>query len=288
MRIVFLIGIMAAVPAAACAQASCKADGSTRVLSTDIRETSGLARGRTTTSVFWTHNDSGQSPELFAIDETGTLQARVFVEGVDNTDWEDIEAGPCTSGSCLYIADIGDNMAVRRSITVYEVSEPALTTKRVKPLRAIRAQYPDGPQDAEALFRLPDSSMYIVTKGRHGSIRLFRFGDSAANDYTPLILVRELAGHPRNELDRVTAATASPNGRWVAIRTYRTLTLYRATDLLGGGAPAQTISLTGLKEKQGEAIVLEDDGTVFVTSEAENRKDKPVMMRLTCLGGLTE
>jgi hypothetical protein len=40
------------------------------------------------------------------------------------TDWEDVAAGPCPGGRCLYVADIGDNTASRPSVTVYRVPEP--------------------------------------------------------------------------------------------------------------------------------------------------------------------
>src|SRR5690606_27133660 len=90
----------------------------------DTKETSGLARSSIDPDVFWTHNDRGNDPVLFAIGSDGALRARVTVTGASLIDWEDIERGPCGDGRCLFIADIGDNSANRESITIYEVAEP--------------------------------------------------------------------------------------------------------------------------------------------------------------------
>jgi len=252
-------------------------------IATEVRETSGLARGRANPDVLWTHNDSKSRSEIFAIGEDGAVRARVALKGVRLTDWEDIEAGDCAGGHCLYIADIGDNAGDRTFITVYEIVEPVLPATAVATARIYHARFENGAQDAEALFRLPDGSLYIVSKGRHGPIRLYRFSVVDVKQPASLVLVRELAGQPADELDRVTSATASPDGRWVAIRTYRTLTLYRTADLLrADGAPALTYPLQELAEKQGESLSLANDGTIWLSSEAENPRDLPTMARLKC------
>ena len=251
-------------------------------IATEVRETSGLARGRRNPDVLWTHNDSKSKSEIFALAQDGTVRARVKLNA-RLTDWEDIEAGDCASGQCLYIADIGDNRAERKFVTVYEIEEPALPSTTVGAVRIYNATFTDGPQDAEALFRLPDGNLYVVTKGRHGAIRLYRFSVVDVKQPATLQLIRELAPQPGDELDRVTSASASPDGRWVAIRTYRTLQLFRTTDLLSAtGAAAHTFSLTPLAEKQGESLALENDGTLWLSSEAEDPRDLPTLARLKC------
>ena len=249
-----------------------------------VRETSGLVRGRVNADVFWTHNDSGNNPQIFALGPDRAVRARVVLEGASVVDWEDIEGGPCGDGHCLYIADIGDNDGVRKSVSIYEVREPALPATSAKVTRALHVSYADGPQDAEAFFRLPDGELYVVTKGRHKSIKLYRLNKGSAQGHGTLELVRELAPQPRVEADRVTAATASPNGKWIAIRSYGTLYLYATDELLtGGGKPRVTYSLRSLGELQGESVSLDDDGTIWVTSEAERKKDLPTIGQLKCV-----
>lgn len=251
-------------------------------LASDVRETSGLARGHKNPDILWTHNDSGNQPELFGLGPDGSVRARVRILNARSTDWEDVAAGPCGADHCLYIADIGDNFGKREFITIYELSEPAATANEATVARVINAGYPDGPQDAEALFILPNGDIYIVTKGRQKAIKLYRLTAATANDRRALELIREVAPKPADELDRVTSATSSPNGEWVAIRTYRTLYLYRTKELLEEAAPVWKYSLTALREKQGEAVTLDNEGRVWLSSEAENKKDMPTLLQVAC------
>ena len=40
------------------------------------------------------------------------------VAGANVQDWEDLASAPCRVGSCLYIADVGDNRESRERITI--------------------------------------------------------------------------------------------------------------------------------------------------------------------------
>lgn len=270
-------------------EAACRAVSESRDLPSDVRETSGLAQSRSAPHRFWTHNDAGNEPVLFAIDTAGKLAGRVRVPGATLVDWEDIEAGPCEAGSCLYVADIGDNDGKRDSVTVYVVPEPAADGATASRATAIHAKYPDGSRDAEALFVLPSGDVYIVTKGRETDIALYRLpkGGQRAGKATTLERVRDLWPEPKNQDDRVTAATASPDGKWVAIRTLSALHLYPAAALTGKGKVSPvTTDLGSVGGKQGEAVVLQNDGTVWLTSEAAKKKERAQLTRLQCtLGG---
>ena len=103
------IGILLSASAGFAQESTCSISEQPRDISTDVRETSGLAVGRRNPNILWTHNDSGNRPEIFAITPDGKVHARVAIEGAGLTDWEDIDIGSCGSDSCLYIADIGDN-----------------------------------------------------------------------------------------------------------------------------------------------------------------------------------
>jgi hypothetical protein len=260
----------------------CRIEQNTRPLPVEVRETSGLARGIQNGDVLWTHNDSGSEPEIFALGLDGSVKTRVSIKGARETDWEDMAAGRCGSGACLYIADTGDNYGERTRITVYEINEPTLSTSEQPVLRTMHARYPDGPQDAEALFRLPSGELYIVTKGRQKDIKLYRLNPSGDTTTAVMELVREIAPKPASPTEWVTAATASPDGKWVAIRSYSTLYLYRTDDLMQGNLAPRSFALAPLGEKQGEAIALGDDGTVWLSSEAEDMKDVPTFAKLSC------
>ena len=102
--------------------------------------------------------------------------------------------GPCPAGSCIYVADIGDNDARRARVTVYRLAEPAAATESAKVGDVLHATYPDGPQDAEALLVLPDGRLYIVTKGATGPVVVYRFPSDPRDESTSRL---ERVGAPR-------------------------------------------------------------------------------------------
>jgi hypothetical protein len=236
--------------------------------------------------VLWSHNDSGQ-PLLYAFGVDGSPRGVVRVAGMRVKDWEDIASGPCAGGSCLYLADIGDNAASRASITVYRVPEPAPTDGETRPAEAFHATYPDGAQDAEALFVLPDGGIYIVTKGETGPIALYRFPQPLrAGATVRLERIVELDAARTRRRDRITGASASPDGQWVALRTLDAVDFYRAADLLRGvpGTPVR-VDLRPIHEAQGEGVGWGPSGTVYLSSES-GKKNKPgTLARLSCAPG---
>ena len=251
---------------------ACKVAAAGTPIPAEIPESSGLARSARDPGLFWTHNDAGNQPELFAVNEAGALVQRVRVTGARLVDWEDIEAAPCGNDRCLYIGDIGDNDGDRDRITVYRVVEPANGARETAPPESLHARYPDGAKDAEALFADASGTLYLVTKGRRAGISLYRWPTRGTPGQTvELEHIRDLFPEPENDQDRVTAASATPNGRWVGIRTYRTLYLYSTPQLLGQGDVAPlTVDLTGLGQTKGESLALADDGTAWLSSEAED------------------
>jgi hypothetical protein len=255
-----------------------------RQLPEEVRETSGIAISSFDASVLWTHNDRNNTPELFAVDGEGRLAARRTVAGAKLVDWEDMDRAACDAGSCLYIGDIGDNSGNRDSITIYEVTEPGLGRGVTDSARAFVARYPDGPQDAESLFVTETGDIYIITKGRHAAVTLYRLPHAARGRVTTLEHVVEIAPQPHNRRDWVTGATLSPDGAWVLMRTYRTLFFLPARALLAGDiVEPLRYDLTPLGERQGEAVAMAADGTVWLTSEAENRRLLPTRARLHCV-----
>lgn len=248
-----------------------------------VRETSGLAVSGANEGVLWTHNDRGHDPVLHAISAEGTLLGSVTVSGALLIDWEDIDAAPCASGTCLYIADIGDNDGSRESITIYEVPEPSPDDRSTVAARALHARYPDRPHNAESMFVL-GGDLYVVTKGDDGPIAVYRL-PKAQHGQPGAVLerVREAMVRPESRTDRVTGASASPDGRSVAIRSYGSLYIYAAEALVGGGETAPlVIDLRQLGESQGEGVAIRDDGTVWLSSEAEGGDASPSLARLSC------
>ncbi|MBA3968550.1 MAG: hypothetical protein H0X52_00435 [Gemmatimonadetes bacterium] len=269
-------------PDAPAAGAVCSVAAASRPLPDDVHESSGVAVSRQHAGIFWTHNDSGD-PIIHAINVEGQSAGRVRVTGARVEDWEDIALAPCPGGDCLYIADIGDNNAKRPSITVYRVPEPTPGDAQTRPAEALQASYPDGAHDAEAMF-VHNGQIYILTKGETGPVALYRFPASAQPGQTSrLERVREFASNDVKRKERITGADASPDGRWIAVRTLRNLALYPAADFVGSGEQVpREMDLKELKEAQGEGIGFAPDGALVLTSEGGKKKDPATFARLTC------
>lgn len=247
-----------------------------------LREASGSVPSASEPGVFWSQNDSGNDAVLFAYDSAGTSRARVVVTGVKNTDWEAIAPGPCPSGRCLYIGDIGDNLAVRRAVSVLRVAEPSTATARtVKPQR-LRVEYAGGARDVEAMWVAPDSSIWFATKrpakdvaGRARPSRLFRVSspDWSGRRTARAELVDSLPIVPLGSIARdwVTDAALSPAGsdgrRRLAVLTYGSVYIFDAEPHTGRPGALLARCAVPLWETQTEGISWLPDGRVLLVNE---------------------
>jgi hypothetical protein len=223
-----------------------------------ITESSGLAASARHHGVLWTHNDSGDSARIFAIDPDGRTAAVYTLAGQQARDWEAIAPGRDDAGNpALFIGDIGDNSASRtRGILVHRVTEPSRLRNGTLRPTSYRLHYPDGPQDAETLLVDPRTNrLYIVTKGLLGGgiyaapTRLSTTG--------PNILER-IADVP----SLITDGAFLPDGRFV-LRDYGDAYVY--------ARPGQLVEEVELPEQpQGESLtVTPDGGALLVGSEGE-------------------
>ena len=249
----------------------------------ELPEASGVAVSRSVPGRLWAHNDSGPA-QLFALDLHGKVTARVQVTGAKVEDWEAMAVGPCPDGSCLFIADIGDNSAKRPSVTVYRVAEPSGNDAAVKGADAIEMKYPDGAHDAEALLVTPDGSILIVTKGETGPVNVYRAPANARPGATVTLerIGESMQGKAAQE-QRITDGAVSPDGQWVALRSRGSLVFFRTADFLKGQwNEARRVDLAGLREPQGEGVALGNNNTVYLASEGGGKGQPGTLTQFTC------
>ena len=250
----------------------------------ELPEASGVAASTRWPGRFWAHNDSGE-PVLIALDSTGRVIARVRVPGAKVDDWEAVAVGPCPVGSCIYVGDIGDNGARRPDITIYRVPEPADVSGSLGSAEVIRARYPDGAHDAEALLVTAKGDILIVTKGETGPVGLYRLPSDAKLGGTATlesIGQSRQSGKPAADL-RITDGAVSPSGAWVALRSNTSIFLYRTEDLMSGNwKEASRVSLKALGEPQGEGVAFGDDNTLYLVGEGGGKSQSGTFGRLTC------
>lgn len=205
-----------------------------------LNESSGLALSVRDPSIFWTLNDSGGEPCVFAIDRSGKTRAKVRVRDAANFDWEDIASGKDEQGApTLFIGDIGDNLYIRASIQVYQIPEPEISaagksvaeTETAAP-QIWRAHYPDGKKNAESLLVHPQTRrLYVLTKSDDGRCALYAFPQTLqpkvsmvlekVADLTFPTLIR--AGKRPHDNCMTTAACFSPDGSRMVVSTYSSL-----------------------------------------------------------------
>lgn len=134
-------------------------DGLSVTLQVDgLAEASGLAASRRAAELFYSLNDSGNTPVLFAFDAQGRERGRVRIRGVKNQDWEALAAVMLDGQSYLFVGDIGDNAGRRRDTAIHVIEEP--DPSALKPGQETAAdlawsvpfRYADGPHDCETML----------------------------------------------------------------------------------------------------------------------------------------
>jgi hypothetical protein len=257
-----------------------------RIKNESITESSGLVASRTLPGAYWTHNDSGDGPFIYAFNTRGEVLGTFRVTGANARDWEDISVGPGPQAnrSYLYIGDIGDNNEARSEIVVYRVAEPDLKTagkgssKRTpgttELAEAIRLRYPDGKHDAESLLVHPATgNLYIVTKVAFANPVVYQA-------IAPLTAGRAITLKRVGEIHvpslfggALTGGSVSPDGRRVALCDY-----FQGYELVlpDGSNNFDDIwkqRMTGFdlgKREQGEGIAYRLDGhALLATSEGK-------------------
>lgn len=211
----------------------------------ELDEISGLAASHAHDDVLWVHNDSGNPARLYAISRRGRLIARFDVVGAKNIDWEDIASFDLDGRHYLLLADTGDNGGRRHDVALHVFEEPArLRNGTLTPAWTIRARWPDGPRDCEAVAVDATLGQVLLISKKRVPPELFTL--PLADPHEDMVEARRigrLTGVPQvgEELkrrdpslaalfSRVTAADISPDRRTLAVLTYGSVMFYRRND----------------------------------------------------------
>ncbi len=244
-----------------------------------VNETSGL--------IFYngkliTHNDSGNSAELFEIDTVSLEVTRVIqIQNALNHDWEDITQ----DNSYIYIGDIGNNNGDRTDLAIYRIRKSDFDSSESVPAERIGFAYEDqlsfnpgdnSDWDAEALTIM------------HGQLTVFT-KEWQRNGSTAYAIPNTPGDHIAINLG------SSPATGLITAATYNELTniLY----LLGYSSqlqpflirfadPPGPFSFGGTGEKndlgigfaQAEGIGFVDENTYYITSERFQNETPSILL----------
>lgn len=225
-----------------------------------ITEASGLAVSRRHSGVFYTHNDSGGTAQIFAVGPDGRTRAAITLAGANARDWEGMATGRDEAGRpAIYVADIGDNLGgAWPYVTVYRIPEPSRLHDQTIRATAFRLKYADGPRNAESVLIHPRTNrLYVASKLFSGALYAAPATLRAGRTNT----LRKVGDAPPIATDGAFA----PDGRTYVIRTYLAAHVYS----FSGGRPGRQLRVLSLpRQEQGESITYSPDGRfLFAGSE---------------------
>ncbi len=257
-----------------------------RVERAELVETSGLAASRVHEGVLWAHNDSGSATGVFAVGldgrDLGFFALRDGGAPVDAVDVEDV----AVVDRRIYLADIGDNGAVRASAAIYVLDEPEPGADgEAEVTQVLEIRYPDGPTDAEALVVDPVAGeLLILSKDLDAPSAPTRLYVAPLPDPGPALVEVEPVVAGRLDVAAITAtsgsisiggllfpgsvtgADLSPAGDLLVLRTYGSAWLFPRS---GGQSLADALAGEPCEggaagEGQGEAIAFLPGGGAAV------------------------
>lgn len=206
----------------------------------EINEASGLI---VTDSWLWIHNDSGDGPNLYAVDKEGQKRASILVHEAYARDWEEMTSFTDGDKKYFLIGDTGDNKERQDQVSFYVIEQPSSNTTSPL-LYRFTADYGElGAKDVEAFVVDPiTKKLLLITKGRDGIIHFLESEFPLPSKYSssiepvvndvhlgaPHITFSEIAQQQlgtlpldkREQSRMITSATIHPSGEWLIIRNY--------------------------------------------------------------------
>lgn len=239
-----------------------------------ITESSGLFASRRDPTCVWTHNDSGDSARLFAIETATGRCVGEWVLAIDRpVDWEDMTGFSDGERSRLVIADCGDNASKRSSIQLIVIDEPDPRSSGViakSDVRSITVRYPGGPMDCEAVWWDADRhAVMLLAKRWLGSAELLAavLPVDVPPDVAPKHSVVIANAIGRLPAMLVTGADVDPKTGEIWVISYWHVWKFSPSQFAGNGAKTPIATWRAPAWKQIEAITLDGVGNVWISTE---------------------
>jgi len=253
------------------------------VLPNDVIETSGLIvhNGK-----LITHNDSGNTPQLFEIDSTTFQITRIVtVENVENIDWEDLTQDE----QYIYIGDFGNNVGVRTDLRILRINKEDYNQSDSVTAEVINFIYEDQADfentgnsdwDAEALFIWNDQLIVLTKQWQSGGTDAYTIpktpGEHIARKIDTYAINGLVTGATYNPLSDVLFLIGYSSTLGPFTTSFETLTTNTTIFTNQGVRTNLNIGLA-----QVESIAYADDNTYYFTSERFSRTTPAVTLEST-------
>lgn len=246
-----------------------------------LSEASGLAVSHHNTGVFFSINDSGNEPRLFAFDEQGGDLGSWPITYPGFHDFEDLSAFELDGERYLVVADTGDNFYWRPTLTLLVIREPDMVVTppetQITPEWSVFFSFPQGYRDIEGVAADEQNGEFLLVTKRQVPAELFAvpmkpegtvIATHAGDLLIPQPTERDLREDPDWGYGRSMPTAFDISGRSAVIQTYKDAYVYQRR--LGENwqeAFTRLPKRVALPQVHGlESVALSDD-TVIVTGE---------------------
>jgi len=237
-------------------------------VSKDLEEASGLVASINNSNCLWSMNDSGNSSDIFLINDKAELVMRCKLKNTKNRDWESITTwrNQPSKLNYVYVGETGDNNAKHQLKYLYRMEEPEYTGNEkftIDQIETFIIRLPDGPRDMEALAAdHPTGDLYLFSKREQNiSVYYLSFDRLVAKDTLEPVKIGMLPFH------NVVAADFSMDGKELLVKTYNEILYWRREDAesIKDVLMRKPVILDYHPEPQGESIAWALDGSGFYT-----------------------
>ncbi len=227
-----------------------------------------------------THNDSGNTPQLFEIDTVSLEITRtVTLNNVENVDWEDI----AQDDLYIYIGDFGNNLGTRQDLAIYRIAKSDYNGSDSVMAEVINFEYEDqvdftnvgnSDWDAEALFVLNDQ-LIVLTKQWQSEGTIAYSLPKTPGSY----MAKRLDSYDTDGL--VTGATYNPTTESLHIIGYNRFLqpfVFRVEGVNENAIFEGTVSRSNFEigQAQVESIAYADSNTYFFSTEFFASANPPI------------
>ncbi|MGB3366214.1 MAG: hypothetical protein WBA54_01880 [Acidaminobacteraceae bacterium] len=256
----------------------------TEIFNAELKEISGIAYSDKH-KLFWVHNDSGNSSDIYALGEDGDTKLVVKLDDIENIDFEDISLRTYNDKNMLYIADIGNNDLKRTEMYIYRFEEPLYTKETSNKIRGniIVNLIPDvltldvadlGINFEAMMVENKTGKIFLVEKVKSKKARVYiisKFDVDENNVFPSYYGEIDFEMYGKQE---VVALDISKDDKYILIKTKSNVFMLDRNDFTKNVTSDRLKQMPYVEEYQGEAISWSSKSLGYFTA-SESKSKKP-------------
>jgi hypothetical protein len=240
---------------------------------TVLKESSGIIVKNS--NRLWSHNDSGNSNDLFLFDTIGNLIRTLKISNISNIDWEDLASD---DDGRIYINDAGNNENNRTDLAIHIIPNPDSFSGNIIEAASINFAFEDQtafpPSASNRNFDIEgiiwhNDSIVMFTKNRstplNGYCKMYKIPALAGN-HTAKLIDSVYLGSTNNDARVTAAAIHHQTGELILLTRSRLLSFQHYS---GGNFFNGTLSILPFEDLPGqaEAVDFVSDNKAYITEE---------------------